>query len=156
MARTLPITISDGRNGETWSLCTCDYRNTKLSDGRNLQITHVPVIARKHDAVHRLLNYHSYPITAKRKLLSLKDDYDVVFANQSSPVMMVEPAIAYGKKHHKKVVMYCMDLWPASLCTGGVKRDSAIYKFYWKLSKRVYQNVDVLMVTSSAVCSFRF
>jgi len=62
--------------------------------------------------------------------------------------MMVEPAIAYGKKHNKKVVMYCMDLWPASLCTGGVKRDSAIYKFYWKLSKKVYQNVDVLMVTS--------
>lgn len=125
-----------------------EHNRIKEEDHNGIHISHVPVIPRKHDAIHRLLNYHSYPITAKRKLMSLKDDYDVIFANQSSPVMMVEPAIVYGKKHHKKVVMYCMDLWPASLCAGGIKRDSFIYKFYWKLSKRVYQNVDVLMVTS--------
>lgn len=125
-----------------------EHNRIKEEDHNGIHITHVPVIPRKHDVIHRLLNYHSYPITAKHKLLSLKDDYDVIFANQSSPVMMVEPAIAYGKKHNKKVVMYCMDLWPASLCTGGVKRESVIYKYYWKLSKRVYQNVDVLMVTS--------
>lgn len=125
-----------------------EHNRIKQEDHNGIHITHVPVIPRKHDAIHRLLNYHSYPITARLKLMSLKNEYDVIFANQSSPVMMVEPAIAYGKKHNKKVVMYCMDLWPASLCTGGIKKDSAIYKFYWKISKRVYQNVDVLMVTS--------
>ena len=125
-----------------------EHNRIKEEDHNGIHITHVPIIARKHDSVHRLLNYHSYPVTAKRKLLSIKDDYDVVFANQSSPVMMVEPAIAYGKKRNKKVVMYCMDLWPASLCVGGVKRDSALYKFYWKISKRVYENVDVILVTS--------
>ena len=127
-----------------------EHNRIKEEDHNGIHITHVPVIPRKHDAFHRFLNYHSYPITAKRKLLSLKDNYDVIFANQSSPVMMVEPAIAYGKRYHKKVVMYCMDLWPASLCTGGVKRDSVIYNFYWKLSKRVYQSVDVLMITSKS------
>ena len=115
-----------------------EHNRIKEEDHNGIHITHVPVIPRKHDAVHRLLNYHSYPITAKRKLLSLKDDYDIVFANQSSPVMMVEPAIAYGKKHNKRVIMYCMDLWPASLCVGGVKKDSAIYRFYWKLSKKMW------------------
>lgn len=125
-----------------------EHNRIKEEEHNGIHITHVSVIPRKHDAIHRLLNYHSYPITAKHKLLSLQDDYDVVFANQSSPVMMVEPAIAYGKKFKKKVVMYCMDLWPASLCIGGIKRDSAIYKFYWKRSKAVYQNVDVLMITS--------
>lgn len=125
-----------------------EHNRIKEEDHNGIHITHVPVIARRHDLMHRLLNYHSYPITAKRKLLSLKNDYDVVFANQSSPVMMVEPAIAYGKRWNKKVVMYCMDLWPASLCVGGVKRDSAIYKLYWKLSKKVYENVDVILVTS--------
>lgn len=125
-----------------------EHNRIKEEDHNGIHITHVPVIPRKHDAIHRLLNYHSYPITAKCKLMKLGGDYDVVFANQSSPVMMVEPAIAYGKKFNKKVVMYCMDLWPASLCTGGVKRDSVIYKFYWKRSRAVYQNVDVLMVTS--------
>lgn len=126
------------------------YEHNKIieEEHNGIHITHVPVIPRKHDPIHRFLNYHSYPITAKRKLLSLVDDYDVVFANQSSPVMMVEPAIAYAKKNNRKVVMYCMDLWPASLCVGGVKRDSVLYKFYWKLSQRVYESVDVLLVTS--------
>ncbi len=126
-----------------------EHNRIKEEDHNGVHITHVPVIARKHDPVHRLLNYHSYPLTAKRKILNLEDDYDVVFANQSSPVMMVEPAIAYGRKNKKKVIMYCMDLWPASLCVGGIKKESALYKFYWKRSKRIYENVDVILVTSN-------
>lgn len=69
----------------------------------------------------------------------MNGDYDVVFANQSSPVMMVEPAIRYAKKWNKKVVMYCMDLWPASLEVGGIKKNSLIYKFYYELSKKFIQ-----------------
>ncbi|MBQ8138906.1 MAG: glycosyltransferase family 4 protein [Lachnospiraceae bacterium] len=125
-----------------------EHNRIKEEDHNGIHITHVPVIPRKQDAVHRLLNYHSYPISAKRQLLRLREDYDVIFANQSSPVMMVEPAIAYGKKHNKKVVMYCMDLWPASLCVGGIKKNSALYKYYWKRSKRIYSSVDVILVTS--------
>ncbi len=125
------------------------YQNRTRNECHNgVHITHVPLIPRKKDSVHRLLNYHSYPLSAKRFLLNSKENYDVVFANQSSPVMMVEPAIAYAKKHHKRVVMYCMDLWPASLCVGGIKQDSPIYKFYYQISKRIYQSVDVLLVTS--------
>lgn len=125
-----------------------EHNRIKEEEHNGIHITHVPVIPRKHDSIHRFLNYHSYPITAKKKLMSLDDDYDVVFANQSSPVMMVEPAITYAKKWKKRVVMYCMDLWPASLCIGGIKRDSALYKFYWKISKSVYEGVDVILVTS--------
>lgn len=126
------------------------YEHNRIKDEEHngIYITHVPVIPRKHDPIHRFLNYHSYPITAKRQLLSLQDEYDVVFANQSSPVMMVEPAIAYGNNHNKHVVMYCMDLWPASLCVGGVKKDSLLYKFYWNKSKNVYKGVDLILVTS--------
>lgn len=125
------------------------YQNKICKETHNgIHITHVPVIPRKQDKIHRLLNYHSYPISAKLFLNRMKEDYDVVFANQSSPVMMVEPAISYARKHGKRVVMYCMDLWPASLCVGGIKQDSRIYKFYYKISKKIYQNVDMLLVTS--------
>ena len=41
-----------------------------------------------------------------------------------------------------------MDLWPASLCVGGVSKDSAVYKFYYRISKKIYEQVDVLLVTS--------
>ena len=125
-----------------------EHNRIKEEDHNGIHITHVPVIARKHDLFHRVLNYYSYPISAKRKLLRLKDEYDVVFATQSSPVMMAEPAIAYGKKRSKKVVVYCMDLWPASLCAGGIKRNSPLYRFYWKLSRKIYRNADLILVTS--------
>ncbi len=125
-----------------------EHNRRKEEKHNGVLITHVPTIPRKHDPFHRLLNYHSYPFFAKQEMMRLKDEYDVVFANQSSPVMMVEPAIEYANRHNKKVVMYCMDLWPASLCVGGVKRDSAIYKYYWRRSRKVYEAVDVILVTS--------
>lgn len=131
------------------------YRNKVSKETHNgVKITHVPVIPRKKDTIHRMLNYHSYPISAKHYLSRLKGKYDVVFANQSSPVMMVEPAIAYAKKHNKRVVMYCMDLWPASLCVGGISKDSLIYKFYYRISKKIYSKVDVLLVTSKKFRSY--
>ena len=113
-----------------------------------IQITHVPLIPREKNIVFRFLNYHSYPIFAKRRVMQLSGDYDVVFANQTSPVMMVEPAVAYAKKWNKKVVMYCMDLWPASLEVGGVSKNSLIYRYYHKISQRIYTNVDLILVTS--------
>lgn len=113
-----------------------------------IHIAHVPIVPRKHDAIHRLFNYHSYPRSANKLVKNLDGRYDIVFANQASPVMMVEPAICYAKKWNKKVVMYCMDLWPASLMVGGVSQRSPLYKYYYKVSKKIYQNVDLILVTS--------
>ena len=126
------------------------YKRLGISeeDHNGIHIIHVPVVPRKHDPIHRLLNYHTYPISAKRRVLKIKEDFDVIFANQASPIMMVEPAISYAKKNRKKVVMYCMDLWPASLCAGGVSKNSLLYKFYWKISKRIYRDVDLILVSS--------
>ncbi len=126
------------------------YTNKSVMEEEHngINIAHVPIIPRKHDAIHRLLNYHSYPRSAKKFIRKLGGRYDVVFANQSSPVMMVEPAIFYAKKWNKKVVMYCMDLWPASLMVGGVSQKSPLYKYYYKVSKNIYQNVDLILVTS--------
>lgn len=125
-----------------------EYNRIKEENHNGIHITHVPVVPRKQDSIHRFLNYHSYPIFAKKKIKELDDSYDVIFANQSSPVMMVEPAIEYARKWNKRVVMYCMDLWPASLCIGGVKKSSVLYKFYYEISKKIYKNVDVILVTS--------
>ena len=126
------------------------YEKNKIIEEvhEGVHITHVPIIPRKHNVINRFLNYHSYPSSANKEIEKMSGDYDVVFANQSSPVMMVEPAIRYAKKWNKKVVMYCMDLWPASLEVGGIKKTSPIYKFYYDLSKKIYTNVDKILVTS--------
>lgn len=126
------------------------YEKNKIMEEvhEGVHITHVPIIPRKHNMINRFLNYHSYPKSANKEIEKLTGDYDIVFANQSSPVMMVEPAIRYAKKWDKRIVMYCMDLWPASLEVGGIKKNSPIYKFYYKISKKIYTNVDKILVTS--------
>lgn len=113
-----------------------------------VKVIRCKTIPRGKGKIHRLLNYFSYSISAWFKVGELKDDYDVVFTNQQSPVMMCWPAIRYAKKHHKKVVMYCMDLWPASLTAGGMSPSSPVYKFFGWISKGVYRKMDVILNTS--------
>ena len=104
-------------------------------------------VPRKADTFHRLLNYFSYAISAWFKAGQIKENFDVVFTNQQSPVMMCWPAIRYAKKHQKKCIMYCMDLWPASLAAGGMN-NGLIYKIFKWISKNIYRNVDVILNTS--------
>jgi len=105
-------------------------------------------IGRGKGSVRRILNYFSYAISAKRKAKKLPDDFDFVFVYQLSPVMMAWPAIAYKKKYNKKMVLYCLDLWPDSLIAGGIKRDSLIYKMFSKISNKIYRSADIIAVTS--------
>ena len=48
----------------------------------------MPDPPKKKGAINRFLNYYSYPFHSKRALKRLKNDFDVVFVYQLSPVMM--------------------------------------------------------------------
>lgn len=106
------------------------------------------------NAIHMLWNYFSFAISGKRKIKRLDKDFDVVFINQLSPVMMAWPGIKYAKKYKKKSILYCYDLWPASLSAGGIKQGSFIYKLFGKISKKIYNQVDHICVTSKSFTDY--
>lgn len=120
----------------------------RQEEHNGVKITRTFTIARRQGAFFRLLNYYSYAISSSLCVERLKEDYDVVFTNQTSPVMMSSAAFAYARKHHKRVVMYCMDLWPACLAAGGLSERSPIYKLFGKVSKRLYNKADKILITS--------
>jgi len=130
------------------------YENHAHSDEviRGVHVHRCPIIPRKTGALHRFLNYFSYPQKAKKYVKRLMSSngkpFDVVFVNQLSPVMMAEPAIYYKKKYGAPIVMYCLDLWPESLIAGGITRSSIIYKIFHKISKRIYNQMDRILITS--------
>lgn len=126
------------------------YENgQKMDEVINGVTVHRCIIApRKTGVWNRLKNYFSYPWASKKYVKTLAADFDVVFVNQLSPVMMAEAGIWYKKKHNKKLVLYCLDLWPESLCVSGVKKNSAIYKFFKALSGRVYCSANEILITS--------
>ena len=113
-----------------------------------VHITRTFTIARRHNAVFRLLNYYSYAWSSSLYARRLPGGYDVVFANQTSPVMMASAAFAYARRHGVKVVLYCMDLWPACLAAGGVGERSPIYRFFGRQARRLYNLPDRVLITS--------
>lgn len=113
-------------------------------------------IPRKKGSLYRLLNYYSYAASSCLKVLLNQvktadgKDFDVVFVNQLSPVMMAYAGMLYSWKHDKRLIMYCLDLWPESLVAGGIKKDSLIYKVFNKISGHIYRSCDHILVTSQS------
>lgn len=107
-------------------------------------------IPRKKGVINRILNYYSFAISSKLYTKKIKKDYDVVFVNQLSPVMMANAGIAYKKKHHKKLVLYCLDIWPESLTAGGIKPKSLIFKYYHRVAKKIYRECDKILISSKS------
>ncbi len=111
-------------------------------------------IARRSGAIFRFLNYYSFSWSSKRAVKKLNGDFDVVLVNQLSPVMMAKAGIEYKKKFGKKLVLYCLDLWPESLVSGGIKRGSFLYNHYHKVSDKIYKSADKILVTSKAFSEY--
>lgn len=113
-----------------------------------VRVHRCPLIPRKTGAIYRFLNYYSFVFSSERYLRQLKEEFDVVFVNQLSPVMMAQAGLSWAKRKGKKCVLYSLDLWPESLCAGGIRRGSAIYRLFWKISRSIYQKADHILVTS--------
>lgn len=135
-------------NGEIYA----DYKGGKHKDEimNGVNVHRVFTIGRKNNVLFRVLNYYTYVISSTFYVNKLRDDYDTVFIYQLSPVMMANAAIKYKKKHGKRIVLYCLDLWPDSLSIGGIKKGSFIYKFFEKISVKVYKSADKILVSSKS------
>lgn len=114
-----------------------------------VNVHRVFTIGRRSGFVHRILNYYAYCLASTFYVNKIKKDYDVVFVYQLSPVLMANAGIRYKKKHNKKMLLYCLDLWPDSLTLGGIKKDSLIYKHYKKVSQKIYNSADKILVSSN-------
>lgn len=111
-------------------------------------------IGRRSGAIWRFLNYYSFSLSSTWYASRLKEEFDTVFVYQLSPIMMANAGIKYKKKHHKKLVMYCLDLWPESLIEGGVKRGTFLYKLFHKISGRIYKQADKILISSKSFADY--
>lgn len=130
----VPAEWCDGKNRD-------QYRN-------GVHIVRANLFPRKTGAVNRIRNYLSFWHNGNKLARKLEDEFDVVLGYQFSPVMQVDPGIVYAKKHGKKMLLYCFDLWPASLLAGGFKEQSLPFKWMRAVSKRIYLDADRIAVTS--------
>lgn len=125
------------------------HRNKRKEILNGVEVIRCFEIGRGKSKIKLFLNYLSYTLSATLKALFIKEEFDVIFVNQLSPVLMGIPGIVYKKRHKKKLLLYCLDLWPDSLAAGGIKETSSIFKIVHKISKVIYSSADSILVTSS-------
>ena len=149
------VTVVTGTPNYPMGIIYEGYEDGAHSDEviNGVKVHRCPIHPRKNGAIHRLWNYYSYSLASSRYIKTLDDSFDVVFINQLSPVMMANAGIEYAKKHQKKSVLYCLDLWPASLGAGGVN-GGIIYKWFYRESKKVYKAVDKILISSRAFATY--
>ena len=121
---------------------------------RGVRVHRCPQIPRKKGPVFRFLNYYSYALSSWWYLLRCREEFDAVFVNQLSPVMMAYGGLSWAKRRGRSCVLYCLDLWPESLLLGGIRKDSPVYKLFWHISRRIYRRADRLLVSSKAFIDY--
>ncbi len=131
-----------------------EHKHNHKEKYHGVDINRCLTIPRKTGAIYRFLNYYSFAFSSSKFVSTLPDDFDIVFVNQLSPVIMAKAGLAYAKKHKKPILLYCLDLWPESLVAGGVNRKSPLYKYFSRVSKRIYSSVDKILVTSKMFADY--
>lgn len=120
-----------------------------MEEERNgVRVVRVPLHPRRSGALDRVRNYLSFWRNANRRAHGLEGGYDVVLGYQFSPVMQVDPGLVYAREHGVGMLLYCFDLWPASLMAGGFGERSLPFKWMRRVSKRIYSEADRIAVTS--------
>ena len=158
VAKGHEVTVVTGVPNYPYGYIYSDYKNGKrrVEDINGVQVYRSFTIGRRKGMVFRLINYYSFAWSSSLNVLLNRykaadgSDFDVVFANQTSPVLMASAAVAYKKKYKKNLVMYCMDLWPASLTAGGINPGHPVYKFFHWVSRRIYRAADTLLISSKS------
>ena len=132
------------------------YENGQKADEvlNGVRVHRCPLIPRKTGVVYRVLNYYSFVFSSEWYLRRIKEDYDVVFVNQLSPVMMAQAGLSWAKRHGKRCVLYCLDQWPESLLAGGIRKNSMVYKLFLQVSRSIYRRADDLLVSSRGFESY--
>ena len=132
---------------------------------KGVHVTHLPIVPRGNDSkIMLMLNYFSYFIVACMYVLwkvfadSFKGflgfkksfEFDFVFCQQLSPVMMSLPAVLYKKL--KKVLLYTwvLDLWPESLSAAGGISNNHILGFFDWFVKKEYKWSDKILTSSKS------
>lgn len=124
-----------------------DVHHRRHEKRNGVEIIRAREIPRHKGLFHLMINYISFCFFASLKALSIKRDFDVIYAYQLSPILMVIPAIILKHLTGKRMFLYCCDLWPES-CEAFISNKSIFYKVIKFFSTRIYRQSDVIAVES--------
>ncbi len=81
-------------------------------------------------------------------LLKIKDDFDVIFVHETSPITVVIPAIIIKKLKKSPICLWVLDLWPESVFVAGNINSNFINNLLLPLVRFIYRHSDKILVQS--------
>lgn len=107
----------------------------------------VPMLSRGHGSVRLVMNYLSFVLGAcvvgPWKLR--REQPDVIFVFEPSPVTVGLPAILLGKLKRAPVVFWTLDLWPETLEAMGVVRSPRVLGWVGHLVRFIYNRCTLVL-----------
>lgn len=113
-----------------------------------VKVIHCNNVPREHNPIQLIRNYYSFVKESKKIIRTLPGDFDIVLGYQLSPITSMLAALEYKKLHGTSVLFYTLDIWPVSAEAMLHGKKNPIYWWVKRLSKRVYQGTDRILVTS--------
>lgn len=111
----------------------------------NVEIKRVPIISRGRSRLKLILNYISFVFSATfyGMMKINRDNFDVIFVYEPSPITVCLPAIFISRKRIP-IVFWVLDLWPDSLFDLGIK-NKFIINSVKLLVKYIYSKCTLIL-----------
>lgn len=116
------------------------------------KVYRVPLIPRGTGGGLRLaINYLSYVVSACLLVpIRCRDQYDVIFIFEPSPITVALPALLLKKLRKIPVMFWVQDLWPESLSAAGAVKSKWVLNKVAHLVRFIYRRCDKILVTSKS------
>lgn len=137
--------------GEYYSGYT--YRGNEDEEWNGIPVYRVPLRARKTGAVHLIRNYFSFVIEANKRIVKLKEEYDLIYVFEVSPMTVALPAIKLKKMNQIPVIMNVQDLWPENIIAVTGIDNWFVNFFLNRIVNYIYKNTDLILAASPAFIS---
>ena len=146
---TVLTAIPDYPGGKYYDGYGIFKKNREVSNSIN--IYRAPLIPRGSGSNIRLaLNYISFIFGALfTSLFMMKNEFDIVFVFEPSPITVGIPAIFIKKIKKIPLCFWVLDLWPESVVSAGNLKSSFIPRILNPIVRYIYKHSDRILVSSN-------
>lgn len=144
------VTVITGRPNYPEGFIYNGYEGNKHADEivRGVRVLRTSIYPRKNGVLNRVINYYSFPFYGKKLAKKITSSFDVVLIFQLSPILIAKFGLWYARRKKTPSFLYVIDIWPESLVASGIKKNTLIFKWFSRISKKAYATADKLAITS--------
>ena len=149
------VTVLTGYPNYPKGIIYSDFKKNhkKYSNYRGIEIIRVPILPRKNNKFHLILNYLSFLVNSIfYGYLKLKNrNFDLVFTFQLSPVTVGITSAFFSKINNCAQIFWVLDLWPDTL------EALNIFKKKWQINllkvliNWIYSKCDLILAQSNMI-----